>query len=101
MGSNCSAKARRSRIGWYHTQMLSSAAVEWGEIDCVLLDMDGTLLDLRFDNWFWANVVPEHYARAQGLSVTEAQARLAPLFTRVAHTLPWYCIDYWSRELDL
>jgi 5'-nucleotidase len=81
--------------------MRSSAAVEWAEIDCVLLDMDGTLLDLRFDNWFWANLVPEHYARARGLSVAQARAELAPLFTRVAHTLPWYCIDHWSRELEL
>jgi HAD superfamily hydrolase (TIGR01509 family) len=81
--------------------MSSLAAVEWGAIDCVLLDMDGTLLDLRFDNWFWANVVPERYAHAKGLSVAAAQAELAPLFTKVAHTLPWYCIDHWSRELDL
>jgi putative hydrolase of the HAD superfamily len=75
--------------------------VAWAEIDSVLLDMDGTLLDLRFDNWFWANLVPEQYARAKAVSLAEAQAELAPLFTKVAHTLPWYCIDHWSRELDL
>ncbi len=81
--------------------MRSAAAVEWAEIDSVLLDMDGTLLDLRFDNWFWSTVVPESYAQANGLSAAAAQARLAPLFAKVAHTLPWYCIDHWSRELDL
>jgi HAD superfamily hydrolase (TIGR01509 family) len=81
--------------------MNAAAAVDWSAIDTVLLDMDGTLLDLRFDNWFWANVVPDEYARANGLSVAQAQARLAPLFTKIVHTLPWYCIDHWSRELDL
>jgi putative hydrolase of the HAD superfamily len=81
--------------------MQSAAAVEWAKIDSVLLDMDGTLLDLRFDNWFWSSLVPERYAQVNGLSVAEARARLAPLFTKVAHTLPWYCIDHWSRELDL
>jgi 5'-nucleotidase len=81
--------------------MASAAAVEWAQIDSVLLDMDGTLLDLRFDNWFWSTVVPERYASVNGLCVAAAQARLAPLFTKVAHTLPWYCIDHWSRELDL
>src|ERR1700733_9369389 len=101
MGINLAAKACRSRIDWYHTQMYSPPAIDWPAIDCVLLDMDGTLLDLRFDNWFWANVVPERYAHAKGLSVAAAQAELAPLFTKVAHTLPWYCIDHWSRELDL
>jgi putative hydrolase of the HAD superfamily len=45
--------------------------------------------------------VPDHYARAKGLSVEDARAILAPLFTKIAHTLPWYCIDHWSRELDL
>jgi 5'-nucleotidase len=81
--------------------MMGSAAVEWAKIDSVLLDMDGTLLDLRFDNWFWLSVVPERYALANGLSLEQAQARLEPLFFKVAHTMPWYCIDHWSRELDL
>ena len=27
--------------------------VDWTEVDHVLLDMDGTLLDLAFDNDFW------------------------------------------------
>jgi 5'-nucleotidase len=81
--------------------MMGSAAVEWAKIDSVLLDMDGTLLDLRFDNWFWLSVVPERYALANGLSLEQAQARLEPLFFKVAHTMPWYCIDHWSRELRL
>jgi putative hydrolase of the HAD superfamily len=81
--------------------MAGCAAVEWAKIDNVLLDMDGTLLDLRFDNWFWLSVVPERYARANRLSVEDASARLEPLFSAVAHTMPWYCIDHWSRELDL
>jgi 5'-nucleotidase len=81
--------------------MMGAAAVEWAKIDSVLLDMDGTLLDLRFDNWFWLSVVPERYALANGLSLEQAQARLEPLFFKVAHTMPWYCIDHWSRELDL
>ncbi len=73
----------------------------WSEIDSVLLDMDGTLLDLRFDNWFWICRVPERYALANGLSVEESQARLRPLFFKVERTMPWYCIDHWSRELNL
>jgi putative hydrolase of the HAD superfamily len=67
----------------------------------VLLDMDGTLLDLRFDNWFWQTFVPGRYAAAHGISEAEAQKRLAPKFKDVAHTLQWYCIDYWTRELKL
>lgn len=32
--------------------------IAWKEIDTVLLDMDGTLLDLNFDNHFWKEFVP-------------------------------------------
>jgi putative hydrolase of the HAD superfamily len=81
--------------------MLASSAVDWSCVDTVLLDMDGTLLDLRFDNWFWLTLVPSRYAAANGISETEAQIELAPRFKNVAHTLQWYCIEYWTRELKL
>ena len=81
--------------------MHASSAVDWAGVDTVLLDMDGTLLDLRFDNWFWQTFVPTRYAAAHGISEAEAQRRLTPKFVDVAHTLQWYCIDYWTRELKL
>jgi len=81
--------------------MHASSAVDWAGVDTVLLDMDGTLLDLRFDNWFWQTFVPSRYAAAHDISEAEAQRRLTPKFVDVAHTLQWYCIDYWTRELKL
>ncbi|HEY2462451.1 MAG TPA: GMP/IMP nucleotidase [Steroidobacteraceae bacterium] len=81
--------------------MHASSAVDWETVDTVLLDMDGTLLDLRFDNWFWGTLVPKRYAAAHGISEAEAHRCLAPKFQDVAHTLQWYCIEYWTRELDL
>ena len=32
--------------------------LNWSKIDTVLLDMDGTLLDLHYDSHFWLNVIP-------------------------------------------
>ncbi|HMD58542.1 MAG TPA: GMP/IMP nucleotidase [Steroidobacteraceae bacterium] len=81
--------------------MHSTSAVNWSAIDTVLLDMDGTLLDLRFDNWFWQELIPSRYAAANGLKVAEAQALLAPKFVAVRGTLQWYCIEHWTRELNL
>jgi len=78
-----------------------SAQPCWEEIDTVLLDMDGTLLDLRFDNYFWLEILPERYAQRHELSLDAARARLAPLFIAKQGTLDWYCIDFWSRELSL
>ena len=74
-------------------------SVNWAAIDTVLLDLDGTLLDLAFDNFIWMGRIPEVYAEAQGLSVPEAQAALAPKFRRWAHKIEWYSVPFWDREL--
>ncbi|MES2817399.1 MAG: GMP/IMP nucleotidase [Pseudomonadota bacterium] len=73
----------------------------WAEIDTVLLDMDGTLLDLHFDNHFWLEHLPQRYAEHHGISRAMADLELLPLFQAHAGTLSWYCLDFWSRELQL
>ncbi len=75
--------------------------INWDPIRTVLLDMDGTLLDLHFDNHFWQVHVPRRYAEKHGLSVEAAQSELFPRFRRAEGTLDWYCVDYWTRELGL
>jgi HAD superfamily hydrolase (TIGR01509 family) len=75
--------------------------LRWDQIDTVLLDMDGTLLDLRFDNYFWLEVLPVHYAQRHDLSLEAARAQLTPLFVAKQGSLDWYCIDFWTRELSL
>lgn len=67
----------------------------------MLLDMDGTLLDLRFDNYFWQELIPMRYAEKHGIALDEAVAELAPRFTAIQGTLNWYCVDFWTRELSL
>lgn len=74
---------------------------DWQRIHTVLLDMDGTLLDLRFDNYFWSEFIPQRYGEARGMGLTEAQAELRPRFAAHHGTLQWYCTDHWSRELGL
>jgi len=75
--------------------------LNWTSIDTVLLDMDGTLLDLHYDNQFWLEHLPARYAQVHGVSRTMAELELQPLFERNAGTLNWYCLDFWSRELNL
>lgn len=75
--------------------------VPWGQIDTLLLDMDGTLLDLAFDNFFWNELVPAEYAGAKGLAPAEAEAIIRARYAEVIGTLPWYCIDHWTAELGL
>ena len=73
-------------------------ALPWRDIDTVLLDMDGTLLDLHFDNHFWMEHLPQRYAELHGVSRAMAEMELQPLFERNAGQLQWYCLDFWSTE---
>jgi putative hydrolase of the HAD superfamily len=75
--------------------------VDWERIDTVLVDMDGTLLDLAFDNFFWLEVVPEQYAGLRRITVADARRQLSVRFDATAGTLAWYCLDQWSADLGL
>lgn len=78
-----------------------AAVVRWSDVDTVLLDLDGTLLDLAFDNHFWRHSVPAAWGRARGLDLEQARAHLGPRFREREGTLDWYCVEFWSRELQL
>ncbi len=75
--------------------------LDWNNIDTVLLDMDGTLLDLEFDNYFWQEHVPQAYAAKHGISTKESTDQISPLFDIGRGTLDWYCVDAWSERLGL
>lgn len=75
--------------------------IPWKNIETVLLDMDGTLLDLHFDNYFWLTHVPECYAEKHELSHDAAFKHLMCRYTEVRGRLDWYCVDFWTRELSL
>jgi len=75
--------------------------IDWNKIDTILLDMDGTLLDLNFDNHFWKEFVPLKFAEKQGMAIAEAKQLLEPRFKSMEGKLEWYCLDYWSEALEL
>ena len=75
--------------------------IDWQTVDTALLDMDGTPLDLAFDNLFWQKLVPETFAATRGISPQAAQEYIGQQYQAVQHTLNWYCLDYWSEYLDL
>ncbi len=75
--------------------------IDWQNIDSIFLDMDGTLLDLHFDNHFWQEHVPLRYAQQRGIDIEQAKQELAARYRAVEGTIHWYCMDYWTQELSL
>lgn len=72
----------------------------WDALNTVCLDMDGTVLDLRFDNLFWLDALPRRWGEKHGVPADEAIRQLRARFDARRGTLEWYCIDHWSEELD-
>lgn len=74
---------------------------DWSQIATVLFDMDGTLLDLRFDNHFWQEHLPRRYAAHLDLPFEDVRDRLVRCFRSAEGTLDWYCVDHWSGTLGV
>jgi putative hydrolase of the HAD superfamily len=81
--------------------MKSDLPAFWNEIDDVLLDMDGTLLDKYFDDYFWEILVPKTYAQKRGLDLRPAKQELLRRYKSREGTLEWTDLDFWSDELGL
>jgi HAD superfamily hydrolase (TIGR01509 family) len=75
--------------------------LDWSAMRTVLLDMDGTILDLTFDNVFWQRFLPERYAQVHAMTLEEGRAELERRFTATAHTLAYYCLDHWNEATGL
>lgn len=75
--------------------------IDWNAIDTILLDMDGTLLDLHYDNYFWQQHLPRRYAQTHRTGREESRRLLNARFNRARGTLNWYSVDYWSEQLGL
>jgi HAD superfamily hydrolase (TIGR01509 family) len=75
--------------------------VAWAEIETVILDMDGTLLDLHFDTEVWNRLLPERFARTWGSSLEDARNEVARRLEGARGTLQWYCLDYWYAQTGI
>lgn len=75
--------------------------IDWTRIDTVMFDMDGTLLDLAFDNFFWREAVIDAWADSQQVSREYAIQHLKPIFKAQEGCLNWYSLPYWSELLQL
>ena len=71
--------------------------LNWSKISTVLLDMDGTILDLHFDNHFWLEHFPTRYSEQHGISIEVSKQKLMERYLDLSGTIEWYCLDYWTE----
>jgi putative hydrolase of the HAD superfamily len=75
--------------------------ISWQSIDTVLLDMDGTLLDLNYDNTLWNSVLPQRYSETHQISLEAAREHLFAHMASRRGELEFYCLDYWAEFTGL
>jgi 5'-nucleotidase len=75
--------------------------IDWNDIDTVLLDMDGTILDRHFDDHFWLEHVPKRWSQRNHTTLEYAKEHLYALFRSQENTLNWTDLDYWTTQLGL
>lgn len=75
--------------------------INWDEIDTVLLDLDGTILDLNYDLHFWLEYLPLMYSNNNNISLQSAKEKIIPILKSQMGKLNWYCPDYWGNRFDL
>ncbi len=75
--------------------------IDWTKIDEILLDLDGTLLDLNFDLHFWLEYLPIIYSEKHKIRIEDAKNILLKMLDAEIGTLNWYCLDFWRNKLDL
>ena len=73
-------------------------AQSFTEASTVLLDMDGTLLDLDYDSYFWNEYLPIRFSQIHNKTNNEATRIVHQALEKHRGTLNWYCTDFWSHE---
>ncbi len=90
-----------SNHSWLNSYVKMPKSIPLKDIKFILLDMDGTLLDLYFDDYFWGHLVPEKYADKHDITFGAAKDLLYKTYKSHEKTLNWTDIDFWSKELHL
>ncbi len=84
-----------------HSALTPQHFLNWNEIDDVLLDMDGTLLDRHFDNFFFEEELPRRYAVLHSLTFEDSRNRLMAMYRSVEGELAWTDLHYWTKQVGL
>lgn len=67
----------------------------------IIFDMDGTLLDLAYDDQIWNHLLPERYSQIHQCSLEQSKSTLAKFYQEHNHTLKWYSSSFWTSKIGV
>lgn len=81
--------------------MNTKKALDWGSIDFALIDLDDTLLDRHFEDYFWYELLPRRYAEKNRIPLKEAKRIVNAKYDAAEGTLDWFDLNYWAKRLSI
>ena len=67
----------------------------------IMFDMDGTLLDLAFDDLIWNQELPKLHAITHQCTIEQSRDTLTAFYQQHKHTLSWYSSSYWTAKVGV
>lgn len=67
----------------------------------IIFDMDGTLLDLAYDDFIWNELLPQRYAQTHACSLAKSTQILTEFYQQHNHTLNWYSSKFWTAKIGV
>ena len=67
----------------------------------IMFDMDGTLLDLAYDDFIWNEQLPIRYAELHACSLERSKEILYDFYQAHSHTLEWYSSRFWTAKVGV
>lgn len=67
----------------------------------IMFDMDGTLLDLAFDDLIWNHELPQLHSTTHQCTLEQSRATLYAFYQQHKHTLSWYSSSYWTAKVGV
>ncbi len=73
----------------------------YSEKPTIIFDMDGTLLDLAYDDFIWNHQLPIRYAEQHNCTLEQSTQVLFQFYQQYNHTLNWYSTRFWSSKVGV
>jgi putative hydrolase of the HAD superfamily len=68
----------------------------------ISFDLDGTLIRKGYDDIFWNELIPQHFAESKKISFEDAQKFILDAYNSIGPSDPrWYIPEYWFERFGL